>query len=111
MCEYQGYEFGAGSYPDSLCIDGKLYDADDCDDEGRLFVSDEDIPCPVCRPLAAVAWWASRNEDFWDDDQDVDAPDADAKHSRRARDAALSMVNDIRKNRGLSGVLAKEEGK
>ena len=24
MCDYQGYEFGAGSYPDSVCIDAAL---------------------------------------------------------------------------------------
>jgi len=24
MCDYQGYEFGAGSYPDSVCIDARL---------------------------------------------------------------------------------------
>jgi len=50
MCNYQGYEFGAGSYPDSVCIDGKLYDADDCDDEGNLYEPGEDIPCPMCDP-------------------------------------------------------------
>ena len=27
MCDYQGYEFGAGTYPDSVCIDGRLHDA------------------------------------------------------------------------------------
>lgn len=47
-CGYQGYEFGA-HYLDSVCIDGKLWDADsgcgDCLDNGG------DIPCPqCCRP-------------------------------------------------------------
>jgi len=31
MCDYQGYEFGAGHYPDSVCIEGRLFDADACD--------------------------------------------------------------------------------
>jgi len=30
MCDYQGYEFGA-RYPDSVCVDGRLLDADNCD--------------------------------------------------------------------------------
>lgn len=27
MCDYRGYEFGAGRYPDSICIEGRLFDA------------------------------------------------------------------------------------
>ena len=56
-CTYQGYEFGA-VYLDSVCIDGRLYDADSCDDQGRLYEPDEDIPCPLCRPKEATRWWA-----------------------------------------------------
>lgn len=37
MCNYQGYEFGAGRYPDSVCMDGRLLDADQCDAEGNIF--------------------------------------------------------------------------
>ena len=50
MCDYQGYEFGAGSYPDSVCIEGFLYDADDCDSEGGIYLheDEEHIPCPKC---------------------------------------------------------------
>jgi hypothetical protein len=48
MCDYQGYEFGA-RYPDSVCIKGRLFDADDCDNNGNLYDRGEDIPCPMCR--------------------------------------------------------------
>jgi hypothetical protein len=92
MCDYQGYEFGAGRYPDSYCIDGKLHDAD------SDFLKDEDIPCPICRPQDAIAWWAERNELFWDDDEDMDDEEG---HKRRALASATSLVNDIRANRGL----------
>ena len=34
VCDYQGYEFGA-RYPDSVCIDGRLFDADNCDNNGN----------------------------------------------------------------------------
>jgi hypothetical protein len=40
-CGYQGYEFGSGSYPDSLCHEGYLADAD-----ADLEISE--IPCPNC---------------------------------------------------------------
>jgi hypothetical protein len=45
MCGYQGYEFGA-SYPDSVCIDGLLWDADSGDEEG--LTNGGDLPCPCC---------------------------------------------------------------
>jgi len=41
---YQSYEFGARSYPNSLCSGGRLFDADDCDSDGPS----EDIPCTIC---------------------------------------------------------------
>lgn len=40
--------FGA-TYPDAMCIDGLLYDLDNCDDNGNLYERNEDIPCPFCR--------------------------------------------------------------
>ena len=46
-CGYQGYEFGA-SYPDSVCIDGYLWDADSCDEPGSGFHIGGEIPCPAC---------------------------------------------------------------
>jgi hypothetical protein len=60
VCNYQGYEFGA-AYPDSVCIDGRLFDADNCDNNGNLYDNEEDIPCPICRRADAVQWHAERN--------------------------------------------------
>lgn len=55
-CEYEGYDFGA-SYLDSRCFGGRLYDMDNCDDEGNIFEPIAYIPCPKCNkrwyPLAA----------------------------------------------------------
>ena len=101
MCNYQGYEFGAGTYPDSVCIDGRLHDADHCDADGNIYLNEEDIPCPICRPQEAVEWWAEQNAMFWSDDEDESDEDG---HNRRAQEAALSLVNDIRANRGLPAV-------
>lgn len=52
-CPYQGYEFGA-SYPDSVCIDGMLHDADHCDAEGNIYESLAYIPCPLCNRDEAI---------------------------------------------------------
>ena len=103
MCNYQGYEFGAGRYPDSVCIDGSLHDGDACDDNGNIYLNDEDVPCPLCRATDAVDWWTERNALFWDDGEDM----ADEEgHQRRARETATSLVNDIRANRGVEPVPA-----
>ena len=103
MCNYQGFEFGAGRYPDSVCIDGSLHDADACDDSGNIYLNDEDVPCPLCRATDAVDWWTERNALFWDDGEDM----ADEEgHQRRARETATSLVNDIRANRGVEPVPA-----
>ncbi len=59
MCNYQGYEFGA-RYPDSVCVDGRLLDADDCDSQGNLYDNEDDVPCPMCRREEAIRWHAGR---------------------------------------------------
>lgn len=59
MCNYQGYEFGA-AYPDSVCVDGRLLDADYCDAHGNLYDKDEDVPCPMCRREDAIKWWTNQ---------------------------------------------------
>lgn len=94
-CNYQGYEFGAGAYPDSICIDGSLHDADACDDNGNIYLKDEDIPCPMCRPLDAVAWWTDQNSMFVEDDE------GEEEATARAHENAVSLVTDIRRNRGV----------
>lgn len=88
MCDYQGFEFGAGRYPDSVCIDGRLFDADHCDDHGNLYDNEEDRPCPICRRKDAIDWW-------------TDANLCTGVNKRKARQTAISLVDDIRNNRGI----------
>ena len=54
-CGYQGYEFGAGRYPDSQCFGGRLYDMDNCDEPGTVNEPMDYTPCPICKPKAAIA--------------------------------------------------------
>lgn len=65
-CSYQGYEFGA-SYPDSLCIEGLLYDADSgapaSDGHGWNYDRGGEIPCPHCNH----ATWAESALDELED--------------------------------------------
>jgi len=98
MCNYQGYEFGAGRYPDSVCFDGSLHDADNCDGDGNVYLNDEDVPCPICRPKDAIDWWYSQWEgSTHGDDEDPDWNAVNTKH----RERAISLVTDIRRNRGF----------
>ena len=86
MCDYKGYEFGAGSYPDSICVDGRLFDADNCDDAGNLHEPTEDIPCPMCHEAEAIAYWKDRFE-------------CGGESAEDAETSAKSLVADIRRNR------------
>jgi len=94
MCNYLGYEFGAGTYPDSVCIDGLLHDADNCDGDGNLYAPTEEIPCPICRAQDAIEYWTERNNYFYEDGK------TEAEQLADAREAAIMLVNDIRANRG-----------
>lgn len=89
-CQYQGYEFGA-RYPDSVCIDGRLLDADDCDDHGNLYDHENDIPCPMCRPREAVIYYFTSHGDWFEN----------RTERVLALSRAKSLVADIRKNRGV----------
>lgn len=91
MCNYQGYEFGAGRYPDSYCIDGKLHDAD------SDFLNDEDVPCPMCDREAAIQWWFNRWKDMSEPDDNRGWEEINAEHLARAK----SLVDDIRLHRGI----------
>lgn len=87
-CDYQGFEFGAG-YLDSVCVKGRLFDADNCDNHGNLYEPVEDIPCPICRRADAVAYWTRRNS-------------LSGATQKQAAKSARSLVRDIRQNRGLA---------
>lgn len=88
QCNYQGYEFGAGWYKDSICIDGRLFDADACDDSGNLYEPVEEIPCPLCRKREAIIYWTDRNR-------------LGGATKKDAAIAARSLVADIRQKRGV----------
>jgi hypothetical protein len=99
-CRYQGYEFGA-SYPDSVCIDGWLWDADsgEADPDGGGWMYDhggEDvgIPCPCCREKDAVEYWFQRNRSMG------------GLSVREAKATARSLVADIRSTRNPDGSFA-----
>ena len=52
-CDYQGHEFGAKHYPDSVCCKGWLYDGDSWDGQGFTTPAPDEvpIPCPKCNKI------------------------------------------------------------
>lgn len=56
--------FGA-SYPDACCIDGYLYDMDDCVD-GCLCEMQEKHPCPFCNWDEFKAKWNENAEEYFE---------------------------------------------
>lgn len=96
-CGYQGYEFGAGRYPDSQCFGGRLYDMDDCDGEGMIYEPGEYVPCPMCDPKGAIR---RHKQDFLTQTRRASNGRLSMKFSKRdSARAARSLVRDIRRNR------------
>jgi hypothetical protein len=60
MCNYQGAHFGA-HYPDAVCIDGFLWDADSGDSRGLTEGGDE--PCPSCNARARTRYFQDEIEE------------------------------------------------
>lgn len=74
-CGYQGNEFGA-RYPDSVCLEGYLWDADSGDacEGGWMYTNGGDLPCPQCNHAEWRAYhlddviegaWVSMSERAW----------------------------------------------
>ena len=64
MCDYQGHEFGA-TYPDSVCIDGFLWDADSgeaSEDGWWMYANGGEIPCPKCNAEAYAEYCRDDDE-------------------------------------------------
>ena len=57
------FPFFGAPYPDARCIDGYLYDLDDCDDYGNLYEPAEKIPCPFCNKEEFFKEFDCDNED------------------------------------------------
>lgn len=96
-CGYQGYEFGAGRYPDSQCFGGRLYDMDNCDGQGMIYEPGEYFPCPMCDPKGAIHW---HKQDFLTQTRRNKRGDLSMRFSKRdAARAARCLVRDIRRNR------------
>jgi hypothetical protein len=59
-CGYTGYDFGA-VYPDSICIEGYLWDLDSCEVPGGPLFHGGDIACPECNHRQ---WLFDQREDI-----------------------------------------------
>jgi hypothetical protein len=71
-----------------MCLGGRLFDADACDDSGNLYEPTEDIPCPICHPRLAERYWTQINQ-------------SSGSSFLKARRAAKFLVADIRRNRRM----------
>jgi hypothetical protein len=95
-CGYQGYEFGA-PYPDSECFGGRLFDMDNCDGDGLLYEPGDYIPCPMCHPKDAIAYYKQLNLLSLNRSNNRGGPRGYSK--RDCARMARQLVRDIRRNR------------
>jgi hypothetical protein len=69
-----------------------LHDAD------SDYLSDEAIPCPICDRDSAIKWWFERWENTSEVGDNRSWDEINAEHRKNA----ISLVDDIRANRGLA---------
>ncbi len=72
------FPFFGASYPDAGCVDGKLWDLDQCDENGLYSIGDNP-PCPFCNTEAFIDYMTdiddkeleemNRDETLSDDDR------------------------------------------
>ena len=60
------FPFFGARYPDATCIDGYLYDMDDCDDHGNLYEPAEKLPCPFCNWDEFKEKWGENAEEYFE---------------------------------------------
>lgn len=96
-CGYQGYEFGAGRYPDSQCFGGHLYDTDNCESGGLIYEPSEHLACPICQPREAIHNYKENNlmASYRNKRGDICREYSKRDAARWAR----HLVRDIQKNR------------
>lgn len=57
------FPFFGANYPDACCIDGVLYDLDDCNDDGTLNEKDN-TPCPFCQTDSFIEYKVGEPDDY-----------------------------------------------
>lgn len=112
-CDYRGQEFGA-NYPDSVCVEGYLYDADSGEavDGGWLFTDNEqEFPCPNCNLGAAGIVLADRMFENWRDRASTAWPEWFFFVAEKARPYGVDMVLRVFARRRLSRYVERMKAK
>jgi hypothetical protein len=92
-CGYEGSDFGA-NYPDSVCIDGYLWDADVCDGGGML-TGGPQMPCPQCQPNDYIRY----NQDSIESEgyDSFDKPNSDPSRPSRLKHLPANQRRLVRR--------------
>ena len=91
--------FGA-TYPDAGCIDGKLWDLDKCDEDGLLYSSGDNPPCPFCNTDAFIEYMTDIDDKELEEmDNDPLLTEEDREEileSNRTRSDAMKLAERIK---------------
>lgn len=93
------FPFFGASYPDATCIDGFLWDLDNCDDSG-LISSGENPPCPFCNTKAFVDYYTQIDDkELQEMDSDESLSEQDKKDildSNRTKEDVIKWVEALK---------------
>lgn len=95
------FPYWGASYPDARCINGKLYDLDNCNDSGLLEPHD-DIPCPICRTDEFIKLdpfgWVDYHIEEMEENGDIITLSLETKAKELARQDYIKYVKKIKAN-------------
>lgn len=89
------FPFFGATYPDAQCIDGQLWDLDNCNDNGLYSIGDNP-PCPFCNTEAFVDYHTEIDDkemEEMNNDESLSAEDrAEILESNRTKDDATKWA-------------------
>lgn len=94
------FPYWGASYPDAYCVNGKLYDLDNCDENGNLYEPFDDVPCPFCRTEDFIELdpfgWVDHFCEEMEDDGDTITDSMEQLAKQKARQAYLEWIEKVK---------------
>jgi hypothetical protein len=94
------FPFFGAAYPDAMCIDGSLWDLDKCDENGLIYSSGDNPPCPFCNTEAFIDYITDIDDkelQEMNDDEDLSPKDrAEILESNLTKEDAIRIVEGLK---------------
>lgn len=98
------FPYWGATYPDACCVNGKLYDLDKCDENGKLYEPIDDVPCPFCRTEEFIELdpfgWIDHFCEEMEENGDTITDSMEQLAKQKARKAYFDWIDGMKKMYG-----------